>query len=183
MRKDMFAISPAVRELIKELWAAPTLRERWMGDERVTAVIRKIREAGGPGAIGDLLRPAFDEREEVRTVAREAIAELVALLPADALPRLDESVRRSWAYLEYWRAIRPEIVGGMQTVSAGDRALVCLMASHRNGYVREEALRVMGGDSSIEVVPFILLRQVDWVAPVRLAAVLQIGRRLRPEYA
>jgi hypothetical protein len=42
-----------------------------------------------------------------------------------------------------------------------------LVASHRSGYVRAEALRLLSSDESLEVMPYILLRLIDWVDEVR----------------
>jgi hypothetical protein len=183
MRKSHFGISQPTRDLVKELWRKPTLLERLTGDERTLTVLQKIRNAREPAAIRELISLGLARNDRLRTVARATIGDLVALLPLEVLPALDESFRRAWGYLEYWHGLRPEDVSALQPSSTDDWAFVRLMASHRSGYVRAETIKIIGDDPSSDSLPFILLRLVDWVDQVRSAAEFHVRERLRPEYA
>ena len=183
MRKNLFGLSPATRELVRELWQKRTLRDRLTGDHRTGRIIEEIRTAKEPAAIGDLMPLGLADNESVRVAARAAIRELLELLPLESLPLLDETLRRVWGYLEYWHGLRPESVPGLASVSVDDKAFVRLVASHRSGFVRAEALRLLSNDESLEVIPYILLRLTDWVDQVRSAAELLVGKRLHSEFA
>ena len=55
MRKNLFGLSPATRDLVRELWQKRTLRDRLTGDHRTLRIIEEIRIAREPAAIGDLM--------------------------------------------------------------------------------------------------------------------------------
>lgn len=167
----------------KKIWRGRTLEEQSTGDERILAILQEIRNAREPAVIGDLIRLGLAEDDRLRTRARATIADLVALLPSEALPALDESLRHAWRYLNYWRRLRPEDVSGLQPSSTDDWTFVCLVASHPSGYVRAEAIKIVGAGPYVDSLPFLFLRLVDWVDEVRLAVEFQIREWLRPEYA
>jgi hypothetical protein len=183
MQKDYFGISESTLALVKELWRKPTLLEQWAGDVRILGILREIRKAREPGTIGDLLGLGLNRDDLLRAEARSIIRELVALLPLEALPTLDQIIRRAWVRLDHWDRLRPKDVSDLQPATADDWVFVCLIASHQSGYVRAEAIRILRHDPSIDSLPFILLRLVDWVDEVRSFAESQVRERLRPEYA
>jgi HEAT repeat protein len=183
MRKNLFGLSPATRDLVRELWQKRTLRDRLTGDHRTQGIIEEIRIAKEPAAIGDLMPLGLADNRSVRVATRAAIRELLELVPFESLPLLDEMLRRVWGYLEYWHGLRPENVPGLASVSIDDKVFVRLVASHRSGFVRAEALRLLSNDESPEVIPYILLRLTDWADQVRSAAELLLRRRLHSEFA
>jgi HEAT repeat protein len=183
MRKNDFGLSPATRELVRELWQERTLRDRFTGDRRTQRIIEEIRAAKQPAAIGDLMPLGLADSESIRAAARAAIRELLELLPLESLPLLDEALRRVWGYPEYWHGLRPESVRGLASVSIDDKVFVRLVASHRSGFVRAETLRLLSNDDSPEALPNILLRLTDWVDQVRSAAELLVRKRLHSEFA
>lgn len=133
------------------------------GDHRTLRIIEEIGVAKEPAAISDLMPLGLAENRSVQMAARAAIRELLELVPFKSLPLLYESLRRVWGYLEYWHGLRPESVRGLTSVSIDDKVFVRLVASHRSGYVRAEALRLLLDDESLEAVPYILLRLTDWL--------------------
>jgi hypothetical protein len=183
VRKNLFGLSPATRNLIRELWLKPTSREQWTNDERTLGLIEEIRIAKEPATVGELMPLGFSDQDSIRRAARATIKELVALVPLDFLPLLDESLRRPSHYLGDWHGLRPERVCCFPVRSHDDAVFMRLVASHRSGYVRAEALKLFESDLSAEALPFVLLRLVDWVDAVRSAAESQVRQRLQPEYA
>ena len=57
--------------------------------------------------------------------------------------------------------MRAESLKGFHVRNDADRIYLGLIASHRNGFVREEALRTLGLDRSEIVIPFYLIRLTD----------------------
>jgi hypothetical protein len=183
VRKNLFGLSTTTRELVRELWQKRTLRDRLTGDHRTLRIIEEIRIGKEPAAIGDLMPLGLADNRSLQMASRAAIRELLELVPFESLPLLDDTLRRVWGYLEYWHGLRPESVHGLASASIDDKVFVRLVASHRSGYVRAEALRLLSNDESIEVIPYILLRLTDWVDQVRSAAELLVRKRLHSEFA
>ncbi len=103
------------------------------------------------------------------------------------LLKLDETARQ-WnnshsGQTIWWQLSKQDLAAVERLSSDGQPHLLGLASFHRNGHVREEALRRMPLVS--EALPFLLLRLNDWVGPVqtlaraRLEALL--ARGLAPE--
>jgi hypothetical protein len=176
-------LSLATRTLLTKLTSWRTLNQRWQGSADTLALLDDIASACEPLAIPELMSFGLAENDHIRTKARSIIWRLFERIPTDALPLLDESLRRSWGHLEDWYGMKPERVETMAAGCDADRLYLALLTCHRNGYVRAEALRVLGEDRSEIVLPFILIRLVDWVRPVASAAEIQLRNRLEVAHA
>ena len=64
-----------------------------------------------------------------------------------------------------------------------DQILLGLMASDRSGYVRAEAVRLMGAAWFGRFLPFLMVRLTDWVDEVRECAERQFFLCLQPAFA
>lgn len=63
------------------------------------------------------------------------------------------------------------------------RGVVALASFHRNGFVRERAVRLLGESDDGFELPYLLIRTNDWVANVHTAALAVVRRRVTPSYA
>jgi HEAT repeat protein len=176
-------LSPSTLDLVKKLYGRRALFQRWNRADDTIAILEQISEANEPAAIRDLMPFGLARSEEIRAKARTIILRLFAQVPIETLPSLDESLRQSWANLEDWYGLRPEAIDSLGQNTDADRTFLGLVTSHRNGYVRAAALRALEADSSDIVIPFVLIRLVDWVSEVRFAAERAVQEKLRPEYA
>jgi len=61
--------------------------------------------------------------------------------------------------------------------------VMAVAASHRNGYVREAAVRGLASSGDGRAVPFLFVRLNDWAKEVQVAAYSGLERFLRPEFA
>ncbi len=113
---------------------------------RVDGVLREIRE---------LLARASHDAED-----RAALANCVRRLDLRDLASLDVAAR-------HFVTGRP---GRFPISSDEDRIYVGLLACHPSGYVRESAVEALAEDGDGRSLPFLLLRTVDWVDPVRTRA-------------
>jgi hypothetical protein len=109
------------------------------------------------------------------------IHRLFAEVPWDGLPVIDEELR-SW-HLPRWFEGTPGEIERMEKKNDADRLCVALLSCHPSGYSRWEALRSMAGDPVELVIPFVMMRLVDWVEPVRTLAEEELRRRLVAENA
>ena len=181
--QQLRTLSPATLELTRSLYRKPGLIDRWNSDSRTIETIYQVGAANEPGAIRDLMSFGLSRDSEVRTAARANIDHLFSLVPVEAMPVLDDWLRETWGSLEDWYGLRREAVRVLRAKTHADRLFLGLIASHRGGFVREAAVRILGLDESESVVPFLLIRLVDWVNPVRSAAETEVLRRLEPRYA
>jgi HEAT repeat protein len=170
--------------LIARLTRWNELTKRWFGGDDTLEILERIGEAGEPLAIPELMSFGFVQKSEVRSKARSVIQQLFSQMPVEDLPLPDEALRRSWGRLEDWYGMKADAVNELGGETAADRLYLALLTCHRSGYVRAEALRVvLATNSSDLIIPFALIRLVDWVNEVRLEAERAIRNKLRPRYA
>jgi hypothetical protein len=174
-------LSPATKELVYPLLAWPEIQARWRGELDTVSRLRTIGDSGEAYAIPDLLSYAFAPNHDVQTEARSTIRRLFERLPLEQLPALDEALRSGWAHVEDWYGLKPS-VKKLKGRGPDDFILLALMSAHRSGYVRAEVIHSLGKDSSEMAIPFLLVRLVDWVEPVRRAADLELIDKLQPQY-
>ncbi|QLQ40531.2 hypothetical protein [Micromonospora robiginosa] len=118
--------------------------------------------AGGREALDRLV----DVLHEVDAGADEAVARSALALVAGApglVVRLDEHARSAPWYGRHRDPVWQRIVGRL---SAGPVA-TALASTHADGRIREQAVAAMADRPYPEVVPFLVVRAADWVAPVR----------------
>jgi HEAT repeat protein len=82
--------------------------------------------------------------------------------------------RRAWDAVEFGPA------DGWASAHPG---LLAIATCHRNGHVRERAIRRLGATREPFALPFFVVRLNDWVAPVRFGAAEAVKARIDPAYA
>lgn len=114
-----------------------------------------------------------------REAAACTLAEVLDNLTIDGLVQMDMRMRESTS-MEWsidWRARRVEEFLAPQMSPEACRAVLVFSTFHPNGYIREQAVTVLGyGDAA--ALPAVLLRCNDWVAQVRQAALEAAARLL-----
>lgn len=175
-------LSPATKALLEPLLAWPQIQARWRGDMDTVSRIHGVASSGEAFAIRDLLSYALSKNHEVQSAARSAIRFLFDRLPPEDLPALDEVLRSGWACVEDWYGLKLSLKR-LKADSEDNLLFLALTASHRSGFVRAEAVRALSNNSSQTVIPFLLVRLVDWVEPVRRAADLGIMNKLKAQYS
>jgi HEAT repeat protein len=113
-----------------------------------------------------------------------AIADLVRDVTSAQLSWLDEQVRHS-SHAHYWsnawQKIAPAAISRLAQTYELDAAVIGLLASHANGFVRAAALEVLAQRTGGQEIPFFALRANDWVDPVAARASQLLISRLRPD--
>jgi hypothetical protein len=115
-----------------------------------------------------------------RAIAERAAAEAATLLrevPVSSLPRLDQRLRARSEWYEGWARLRPADLKALARLRHG-AALIQLAMAHRDGRVREEAIRMSAVLGDGGELGFLLLRLNDWAVPVRRAADAALRARL-----
>lgn len=122
----------------------------------------------------------FGERSEIRKKsAAKALSEIITKLSFQDIVRLDEIMRKSLSieWLYDWDQLSLENFF-TSTMNEEERRAVCIFSSfHSNGFIREQAVIEMikyGG-----TLPYLILRQNDWVMEVRKAADKGFQKRMK----
>jgi hypothetical protein len=173
----------SAQTLVSKLMSWSTLSQRWSGSSDTTALLEQIGVAAEPLAIPTLISFGLAHNLEVRAKAKSTIRHLFAQVPTESLPLLDESLRQSWGQVEDWYGMKPNAIERLGGDTDEDLVFIGLVSCHRNGFVRAEALRVLGSKPSGVIIPFVLIRLVDWVSEVRFVAEEELQRKLSVEYA
>jgi hypothetical protein len=114
----------------------------------------------------------------------ESLGQLSANVPVRVLPAIDAVVRESFS--EYQRDGWPDLglleLGRFRGIRQA-WGVMAVAASHRNGYVREAAVRGLAASGDGRVVPYLIVRLNDWVEQVHAAARAGLDMCLRPAFA
>jgi HEAT repeat protein len=176
-------ISPDVTQLVQSLFQERSLLDRVRGQDRRLAILTRIAESREVRVIPNLL-PLMATDDALAPHVARTIAALVREVTPVQLSWLDEQVRHSsYAYYwsDAWHQLRPAAVSPLAQAAEFDAAVVGLLASHSNGFVRAAALEVLAQNTSGHEIPFFSLRANDWVEPVADRARDLLNSRLRPD--
>ncbi len=169
--------------LVAELFAQLGQRSWWSGRPAamgVNSLLRQIGDRGEAGALPLLVPVLLDGRAEVTNAASEVIRELRARLRPHLVPAFDQQCREGGTFRTAepaWEGLAPADVATLARRPAGAVALQIAMC-HRNGFVREAAVRLVATCADGQELPFLLLRSRDWVAPVAAVATEAVRARL-----
>jgi len=108
-----------------------------------------------------------------------ALRDTLSKLQFNDIIRIDEQMRQttSMEWSINWRKLQVENFL-TPAMSINDRRAVIVFASFNpNGFIREQAVRMMAEYSG--TLPYIILRQNDWVIQVRQAAIKAFSERLQ----
>jgi HEAT repeat protein len=180
--RQLKGLAASTKELLYPLLGWSSIERRWRGELNTAAILRQVGDTGDTLAIPMMLSFAMASDREVRAAARSAIRRLFEQMPLEQLPALDEALRQSWAHLEDWYGIKPAAIKKFKTNTEDDLILLALASGHRDGFVRSEAIRALGEVQSTTIIPFLLVRLVDWVEAVRRVADIALMEKLKPAY-
>jgi hypothetical protein len=149
----------------------------------------KAKPRGGLGGLIERLNlttevTGFDVPREVRAAAVCCIAQIMSTVHVEQLAEVDTRLRlygrwswgvsAKWANWADYAPPDPDVVLGLP----GAPLALGALSTHRNGYVREAAVRLLCEDISREGFPFLLWRAADWVQEIRVLARSAVMERL-----
>lgn len=179
-------LSAAASKVVYQL-AAGERGQSWfrqiLGKKNASPLLRKLGELNEPAALPDVAHFLTSTDRETRAAARETVAALLEQISAWDLLALEE--QSLW-----WNASdriqnRSRIQPADVSAIAGNpdqreyAAVLSLLSFHKNGYVRQEAVRLLAEIDRNEVLPCLVIRQNDWVKPIAEAAQKEVRRRLQ----
>jgi HEAT repeat protein len=176
-------ISDEVIRLVRSLFQERSLLERVRRQDHRFATLEQIADSREVRVVPELL-PLLAADESLAPHVAAVIAELVHDVPTVQLFWLDEQVRHG-SYAQYWsnawHKLAPAAISRLARTYDLNAAVIGLLASHANGFVRAAALEVLAQFNSGQEIPFLSLRVNDWVEPVAARACELLFSRLRPD--
>jgi HEAT repeat protein len=122
-------------------------------------------------------------RGKEQATVSEGLERLLDEVDLRSLPGVDEALRaRSYWFDDTWKAVSPKDA----TSSWWRRVpwpVAAVASSHPSGFVREAAVRTLGGSANGKVIRFLVLRLNDWVPEVQWAARASLATFMAVEYA
>jgi hypothetical protein len=176
-------ISDEISRLVRSLFEARSLLDRVRRQDHRFATLKQIADSREVRVVPDLL-PLLAADETLAPHVAAVISELVRDVSAVQLSWLDEQVRDD-SYAQYWsnnwHTLAPAAISHLARTYDLNSAVVGLLASHANGFVRAAAVDVLAQYTSGQEIPFLSLRANDWVEPVAARASELLLSRLRPD--
>ena len=154
--------------------------------ERICALLSDLAATRETAATPFVLPFLFSDSIAVRAAARKAVSQLMAAIsPADLL-HANEFL--GWSSdlhrLEPWNSLSPARISRLAS-EEGERpccAILGLTSFHHSGFVRQEAIRLLSEVTDGTELPFLLIRQNDWVRQIASDAQAAVSCRITDAY-
>lgn len=179
----MWPPAPAeLARLLDSLFETPILHDRIRDRDHRPAALRQITSLGDGRAVPTLMF-LLSEDDAIAPHVAVAISTLVRRLTAPQLAWIDAGMRRM--YHPAGAPLPRLSVGRVRTLTRlpeVDNAVLGVISSHPNGWVREAAMAalVQQPSDSLEL-SFLALRANDWVEPIAHKATRLLLARLTPD--
>ncbi|WP_146563673.1 hypothetical protein [Posidoniimonas corsicana] len=186
----MRKLSDKARQAAQELYEIDQ-QKSWFGSPRrggdIVARIVELAAYGEPASIPCVCRFLCAKEPAVRETSVEAIAAILSTLAPLELLQLADAFNweYGWHAGQEWSQLRKKSVRKLAQTRDGEpsAAVLGMLSFHRNGYVREEAVKLLAEISDGGEVPFLLIRQNDWVAAISRRAQDAVKQRLEYSYS
>ncbi|WP_417390333.1 HEAT repeat domain-containing protein [Gimesia sp.] len=163
-------LSAAASKVANQL-AASERGQSWfrqiLGKKNASPLLRKLGELNEPAALPDVAHFLTSTDRETRAAARETVAALLEQISAWDLLALEEQAL--WEQAGYrgqnWSQIRPADVAEIAGRSdlRGCAAVLSLLSFHKNGYVRQEAVRLLADIDTSSVNTALIFRDYPFL--------------------
>jgi hypothetical protein len=153
-------------------------------DGELVRLLDEVTEQGEAGAIPVVAGCLFGESAHVKSAAARTIQRLLAQMPPESLLELGDLLGCSygWYVSREWDRLDPAEVRALIGQESDRIGVLGLLSFHRNGYVRHEAVRLLAESHNESELPYLLIRQNDWVEPIAADARHAVQERLDERY-
>ena len=181
MRKLPEEIAKVVVQL-HELRTSNSFLGQRLREQSILALLYKLEAANAPGTLPCIAKFLVSPTQIVRKTAVEVIGKLIRNVDPYELIRLSDSVCWSyeWVIDDKWERLKPSDVVGLagSPSEAGYSGVLGILSFHRSGHVRQEAIRCLSRITDGSELPFLIIRQNDWVQPIAKEAQQAVGQRI-----
>lgn len=160
----------------------------WLGRSkranRIIALLEQIDRQGEPAAACAVASFLFESSRRIRIRASQTVHQLLSRVSPDQLLHLCGAVGCSWGWeiSAAWDKLTPNSVSNLLVDLDSRTAVLGLLSFHRNGYVRQEAVRLLASETSGVELRYLLICQNDWVNVVAVESQAAVSNRLVPNY-
>jgi len=186
----MWSLSKTAASIVQELHRI-SRTQPWFGqakrEEQICDLLSQLVNLKEVAAIPSIARFVLIGTPTVQVAARQAIADLLSTLSPYELLSASEHLSR-WSYhwyeLDEWYKLGPadvsRVAGNPQ--ESAYSSLLGLLSLHWNGYVRQQAVNLLLQQRDGSELPFLILRQNDWVEPIAKEALIAVTHRIDDSY-
>lgn len=149
-------------------------------NRKVADLILKVGEKKELGSIEVLASFLFDDSHIVRQASRHAVHLIFSVSePIELFKMLENSI---CIYSNAWRSMKPNDVLEMASDSISRVSVLGLLSYHPSGYVRHEAVRLLGEIHDCSELKYLLIRLNDWVKSISQDAQSFVTERITEKY-
>lgn len=176
-------------EIVQQLYDLERSNAVWLftdKEETIRRLLVKLAATGEAGALPCLARLLSSSDKTTLRCLRHTIGTLCAALSPNELMHFDELI--DWPYGWYTDHSSGNLKPSRIVEIAGDRSeqghaqVLGLFTFNKNGFVRHEAVRLLSKLKDGSELPFLLLRQNDWVMPIAKDAQAAVVLRINDDY-
>lgn len=183
----MWMLSGQAQVLVRQLYEVRSSTWRLLRpsrEERIIAILERLKEHGELAAAVSVAGCLFESSERIKTTASRTLYHLLSLVSPDQLIHLSGGIGWSWGHYisDDWEKLKPHGVSALLVDPQSRTAVLGLLSFHRSGYVRQEAVRLLDRQGTGEELPYLLIRQNDWVGVIVDEAQRAVNKRLVPSY-
>lgn len=181
-------LSDPTRKLVNDLYELAG-KTSWFGrasrEDEICSLLFKLAHSSEPGGLPYVVQFLFFSHANVRAAAQTAVSSLLSQVsPYDLLHVIDLTWGEWHYYWGQWRQLSPKDVRGLAINEQNELqpAVLGLISFHGNGFVRHEAVRLLATIEDGTELPFLLIRQNDWVVPIAVDAKAAVEHRVSDAY-
>lgn len=134
-----------------------------------------------PYLVPHLVRFLFGRSRKLKVANCLAIHRLLTSVSSEELLKCEVQFA-SWFMPRMWNTLKPTQIDTLVADELCRSSILGLASFHRNGYVRHEAIRLLTRIHDGSELPYLLIRQNDWVEPISTEAIAAVRDRLKEEY-
>lgn len=184
----MQRLTTEAMEIVRQLQDLERSRSWWPFTNKQESTRRLLKDLAATGEAAALpcLAGLLSIRDKsTMQCLRNTIGTLFDFLTPIELMHFDESIDRSYGW--YDGPAHSRLMPSQVAEIAGDPSeqghaqVLGLLTFHKNGFIREEAVRQLSLLKDGSEIPFLLVRQNDWVVPVANAAQAAVALRINDD--
>ena len=179
----MWKLSSEAQQAVNDLYGRMRRPSLLPATRTTVRLIEQLANRNEPAAIPAVASGLFSSTKAIHDASSVGVTSLLALVPSIELIRLNELLGGYyWGFVsERWNQLKPDDIktffSARKYISVGG-----LLSFHKNGYVRHAATKFLSEATSGEELPFLLIRQNDWVPSISEDAQAIVRKKLTPDY-
>lgn len=178
----MKPLSEEAHQIINQLYQKRALFFHSNHDK--VELIQELQHEGNVRVIPFLLPFVFDRKDTIAQVTKRTIHYILAQSACKQWIELEQLIKEMNFYHKWsqtWDHLLPSHLSTFEIDNPADATILGLCSFHRNGYVREEAVKILSAQPQGQAIPFLLLRLNDYISATQKRALHGLRNNLRTE--